>query len=471
MIKVRNRYSSALLINLFALAHAITAIITRWLNYTDDVLLTILTIAMIVILAIRHRLNTKTAAAITFLGCFAGYAAGSYGERAAFLIFHNEALAAAITTIIITEIIGWGTYFFGEMMWDDTQKSTSWSPTSKQILAFAFVILILRIIYIQIFSSAYFATGGIHFEFQRIFANTPAVLFLICSNVILTSLTKHNSHYKKNSVFSLRHLLITIAALCISFIVAYITHLKCTNPSGLKVYDTSSSIFNLSFLRLFAAAILLDTIIYGILRLIAFASTANAEIGRQKEKKHIAQFRYNRLKTQINPHFLFNSLNILDYLVQEEETERASNFIRKLAGTYRYMLQTEDKKVVTIEEELDFVRKYIDLLKERFVVGLIVNIDLPQRVMNKNIIPCSLQLLVENATKHNTVNESEPLIIDIYTKNKYLIVTNNIKPKLTRPNSTGKGLKNIQQQYNDITNLEIKIKHTETEFTVYLPLF
>lgn len=472
--KTHKEYSSTLIINLFALAHALTAIMARLVQYTDDVPLTLLTIAMIVILSIRHRLDTKTAAIITFLGCFAGYAAGSYGEKLTLLIINNEAIASGLTTAIITEITGWMIYIFGKVV-KNQKKEPVWSLTTKHILIIATIVLLLRISYTILFNTSYFADEGIHFEFQRIFNNTPAVLFLICSNIIFASLThrkiqnepsaqKNQSKEKLKDYPVYRLAKIIFITLIIAFIVALITFYNLSEYFGYKI-------FSLAFLRVFAAAILLNIILYGVLRLAAFASVANAEIGFQKEKKHMAQYRYNRLKTQINPHFLFNSLNILDYLVQEEETERASNFIHKLAGTYRYMLQTEDKKVVTIKEELDFARKYIDLLKERFIVGFIINVNIPEDQLNRFVIPCTLQLLIENAIKHNAVNKDNPLIINISIKNNHLVVQNNLCPKLTRPNSTGKGLKNIQQQYNDIAGKEVTIIHSPTEFVVSLPLF
>ena len=134
---------------------------------------------------------------------------------------------------------------------------------------------------------------------------------------------------------------------------------------------------------------------------------------KEREKANMAQYRYIKLKHQVNPHFLFNSLNILDCLICEECTERASSYTHKLAGVYRYMLKSEDEMVVPLRDELVFVNLYVDLLKERFPVGFNVETEVPESLLARYVLPCSIQLLIENAIKHNTVSEDNPLTIRI----------------------------------------------------------
>ena len=176
------------------------------------------------------------------------------------------------------------------------------------------------------------------------------------------------------------------------------------------------------------------------------------------------------LQAQINPHFLFNSLNILDFLVQEGEKERAGAFIRKLADCYRYMLKTEDESVVSLRDELDFAHKYSDLLSERFDQGLIIHYEIGEEALSRLVVPCCLQLLIENATKHNVVNAEKPLTVRIGIEGNMLYVSNNLQPRLSTQASTGKGLKNIRQQYLDISTRDIAIDENETTFTVTIPL-
>ena len=118
------------------------------------------------------------------------------------------------------------------------------------------------------------------------------------------------------------------------------------------------------------------------------------ELERLELQQNLDHARLEMLKSQVNPHFLFNSLNILDYLVQEGQTERASAFIRKLADSYRYMLKTEDEPLVTLQEEIDFAHKYSELLQERFASGFTVHYQIDDQLLNRSIIPCCLQLLI-----------------------------------------------------------------------------
>jgi LytS/YehU family sensor histidine kinase len=189
-----------------------------------------------------------------------------------------------------------------------------------------------------------------------------------------------------------------------------------------------------------------------------------------KEEANLAQYRYLKLKRQVNPHFLFNSLNILDCLVCDEKNEEASLYIHKLAGIYRYMIKSEDYELVPLREEMEFVGQYIDLLKLRFPEGFDVIIDVPQEQMARFVLPCSIQLLIENATKHNAVSIDKPLVIKIKAEADKICVSNNLVPKITVSSSTGLGQKYISQQYQDLSGKSIDIRKTEDEYFVTLPL-
>ena len=188
------------------------------------------------------------------------------------------------------------------------------------------------------------------------------------------------------------------------------------------------------------------------------------------EKAHQAQFRYHRLKQQVNPHFLFNSLNVLDYLIQEQPREDASRYTHKLAEVYRYMIRSEDETTVRLREEMDFVSQYIDLLKVRFPEGLDVQVDIPEEAMARSVVPCCVQLLIENATKHNAVHPDTPLHIKVSATGSKVVVSNNRIPKLTQAASTGLGLQYIRQQYHDLSGKSIVVRADEQNYTVTLPL-
>ena len=204
--------------------------------------------------------------------------------------------------------------------------------------------------------------------------------------------------------------------------------------------------------------------------MVNYAFKARRQMQEERSKANLAQYRYLILKKQVNPHFLFNSLNVLDCLVCEGQQEQASSFIHKLAGMYRYLIKSEDEDLVPLSDELEFVNQYIDLLSVRFPKGLQVNIDIPEECRSRFILPCSLQLLIENATKHNAVCPENPLIVDIVAEGEVIKVSNNVIPKVVSAPSTGVGQKYIRQQYLDLSGKEIKIDSNSLRYEVSLPL-
>ena len=209
---------------------------------------------------------------------------------------------------------------------------------------------------------------------------------------------------------------------------------------------------------------------YCLVFMANYALTAQSKMQVERGKANMAQYRYMKLKQQVNPHFLFNSLNILYCLVCEEQSEKASEYIHKLAGIYRYMIKSEDDDIVLMRDELSFVQQYIDLLHIRFPEGFRVEMDVPESQMNRYVLPCALQLLIENATKHNAVNKDTPLVIRVQADDTHVWVENNIVPKVGKVESTGLGLKYLKQQYLDISGEKIAIEHTDRIFKVTLPL-
>ncbi|MDB2385569.1 2TM domain-containing protein [Polaribacter sp.] len=179
--------------------------------------------------------------------------------------------------------------------------------------------------------------------------------------------------------------------------------------------------------------------------------------------------KFESLKNQLDPHFLFNSLNVLTSLIGENPN-LAEKFTTKLSKIYRYVLEQRNKDLVPIEEELKFAKTYMELLGMRFEDA--VKFNIPDTIDNNElkIVPLSLQLLLENAVKHNVVSTSKPLAISIYQENNYLIIENNINPKEAIGKSTKVGLQNIADRYGLITNKGVKIEKNNKTFKVSLPL-
>lgn len=197
---------------------------------------------------------------------------------------------------------------------------------------------------------------------------------------------------------------------------------------------------------------------------------AQRDYKQEKRKRHEAQYSYDRLKTQIEPHFLFNSLNTLSSIVDTGNNQDAKLFIQKLSAIYRYLLDTEDEHLVFLSEELQFVDQYASLMRIRFPEGLSIQVEIGQESSSRYVIPCSIQLLVENAIKHNVVSAREPLSIRITLEGDYLVVSNNLNPKLTSQPSTGNGQRYIRQRYHDEVEREVVIEKSQTEYIVKLPL-
>ncbi len=179
--------------------------------------------------------------------------------------------------------------------------------------------------------------------------------------------------------------------------------------------------------------------------------------------------KYESLKSQIDPHFLFNSLNVLTSLISENP-KQAEKFTTKLSKVYRYVLEQKNKDLVSLDEELHFAKTYMELLKMRFENA--VSFEIPEKANNPDlkIIPLSLQLLLENTIKHNVVTEENPLKVSIKEENGYLVISNNFNPKTTFEKSTKVGLKNIIDRYNLLTFKKVTIDKSSALFIVKIPL-
>lgn len=207
-----------------------------------------------------------------------------------------------------------------------------------------------------------------------------------------------------------------------------------------------------------------------VLLMTAYVLTSKRNVELEKKMKFEALYNYERLKQQITPHFLFNSLNSLDSIVTSGHPEAASHFIHMLSGIYRYLIENEDERLVYLEDELRFVNMYVDLMKVRFPEGLEVETSIRAEDLNRFVIPCSIQLLVENATKHNAISPERPLRIRISVEDGEIRVTNNLNPKISSQPSTGNGQRYIRQRYRDEAGKEITVLQDAGYYTVKLPL-
>ena len=197
---------------------------------------------------------------------------------------------------------------------------------------------------------------------------------------------------------------------------------------------------------------------------------SESEMVRNEQlEKAKAQAELEALKNQIDPHFIFNSLNTLSHLI-EDNPVKAKQFNDNMAEVYRYILHNKKKGLVLLREEIIFLQDYFSLLKIRFEEAVQLNLHIPDELFDLYLIPpISLQILIENAIKHNEFSDDGPLIIDISLDNDLLIVNNDVKKKILRKPSPGIGLYNLNERYKLLTNKSIDIKD-EKQFSVMLPV-
>lgn len=211
------------------------------------------------------------------------------------------------------------------------------------------------------------------------------------------------------------------------------------------------------------------TEVLSLLLVMFFAAILYGLAMGEREKSHRADLRYEILKNLVNPHFLFNSLNILDGLVAPDN-EAARDYIRRLAALYRYMTVHEGEEIVKLSEERQFAKNYMDLMRVRFPGAIETSVTVRDEELHTRIVPCSIQILLENAVKHNAFSPEHPLRVSITTETGWVIVHNNIQPRNPAPPSTGVGLQYIQSRYQDICDRDVEIIRGPDTFTVRVPL-
>jgi LytS/YehU family sensor histidine kinase len=266
-------------------------------------------------------------------------------------------------------------------------------------------------------------------------------------------------HQNKKRIISEIFLTI-IATLATTFILDFIFYLIFKNEGRPMVVADNY------FISLTATAFVLS--VYE--SLFFFEKYRSALITAEELKKENLKSQLESLKHQVNPHFLFNSLNTLSSLVDEDK-EASVKFIRKMAEVYRYLLQSNEKSLIALQDELNFMEAYVYMLKMRFgdSFELEMDIDASHRLML--MAPLTLQLLIENAVKHNEVSKANPLKITIQSaSNNFLLIRNEIHPKQIVAKSSGMGLKNIVHRYELLGYDQVSVSIVENQFEVRIPL-
>lgn len=371
------------LIHIFAVLHASVCLACNFLNIADDLMLTLLTMFLVLLICLRWRMSPMFVGIAAITVNIAGYFVGM-GLAMFFGLFSlHEVIVNPIATFICTELIGWTTELIASR-YSARHETSSAAPDSK----------------------------------------------------------------------SMRNLLVVFVAI----IVLRLTLIFVQNGADVP--------------RKFLIEMILDYVFSCVIIvwMAEYAVQSREAAEKAAAEANLAYYRYMKLKQQVNPHFLFNSLNSLDYLILEKTPDEASAYTHKLASVYRYLINSEEEKTVPLREEMEFMNSYLDLQKLRFPKGLRVEVDIPEEDLQRSVVPCSVQLLLENAMKHNSVTEENPLVVRIHTTKNSVVVTNNLVPKLTTVQSSGLGLRYLRQQYKDISGKSVIVKPTEDTYTVIIPL-
>ena len=221
-----------------------------------------------------------------------------------------------------------------------------------------------------------------------------------------------------------------------------------------------------------SASILITYLIMGIYESIYFYTQLKQSIEEKEAVKRLhLQSQWENLRNQVNPHFLFNSLNTLLNIVHKDP-DKAESFIKKLSMLYRFILESRKDPLIPLREELELARSYAFLQKERFWPNLDVQINVEEKFLNKMVVPLALQILIENAIKHNVISNKKPLKVEISIdqENNQIIVKNNLQRKRQIIHSTKVGLENLQKRYQFFSKQPLTVRGEEGTFIVSLPI-
>ena len=313
--------------------------------------------------------------------------------------------------------------------------------------------------------------NGEEFDYSTLF-NRPSkttelalqlFYYLVVSFIMLSILTSVRRRYTPGRF--VRHCIWCVLAAAALYMVAPVTEWRSgrimLNCMGDHIFD-----YMLLLKCSFAVAV---SMLYGWVYVLNSKQQA-VVMENERLKNENLTTRYNMLVGQINPHFFFNSLNSLAMLVREKHDDKALTYIDQLSYTFRYIIQNGQSTLMTLDEELKFIEAYSYLFEIRYADKLFFDIDVDDKYRSWTLPALSLQPLIGNAVKHNTITRSKPFHISIRTENGWLVVSNPKVPKLEPEPSTGIGLENLRNRWHLITGRDIEIIDTDKEFVVRMPL-
>lgn len=327
----------------------------------------------------------------------------------------------------------------------------------KQFSIILIICYILMVVLNYTFSKHF---EGFDFFAAFIIVFTYTLSIYVANTFILSDYYLKREKNKRNILMG--GFLVNILTLFVVFVINIIGNLIYSDFEIITSFKSSlrTAVFSGWF------SMTITTIVYIVLLI---RRKDKIEVNQQKTIAVKATTSFESLKNQLDPHFLFNSLNVLSALI-EENPAKAQEFTVSLSKVYRYVLDQKDKNLITVEEELNFAKLYVSLLKVRFEDAILVHFSDTLDFTNYKIVPLSLQLLLENAVKHNIISDKKPLKIEIFKEGDFIVVQNSFQKKQTFEKTSGIGLQNIINRYQLVSNEEIEIIQNNEFYKVKLPL-
>src|SRR5690606_38470505 len=324
-----------------------------------------------------------------------------------------------------------------------------------------------------------FLTGSVIFAFftpektietyllNILIAGVYSVTIALGNGMVNSYLSRHFSWVEQTKT---RAILGIVATIVVNFILVlfcnYINLIVIQKREFTGFFTGNMGFFNWLGINI---ALLISAILHAKGFIEEWKKSTRKEVVEQKLIARSANAQFESLKNQLDPHFLFNSLNVLSALI-DENPHQAQYFTGAMSKIYRYVLEQKDKELVTVEEEIDFAKPYCELLETRFEDSVSFRFDVAEQDLQSFVVPLSLQLLLENCIKHNFATSQNPLFVKIYSENGFLFIENNLQAREQVKESAGIGLSNIVQRYALLTSENVFIEKSADFFRVKIPI-
>lgn len=297
-----------------------------------------------------------------------------------------------------------------------------------------------------------------------IFTPEAAVATLLAVSLLFWVIGFFIWYWQKSDVFNTVEMMKIFG----SSILVYILAMQTIGLIIAYAFGNIERNFNIETVSRSTLSYLLEGFVYGSFFLAYYYYDKNKKHQAQLIAYHqaFAEVRVRQLKTQLNPHFLFNNLNILDQLIDEDKN-KASEFLNEFAEIYRYVLQASDKKLVTVDEELVFARRYFKLINHKYGAAYQLHVENPSR--DGYIVPLTLQLLIENAVQHNLGTVVKPVNIKVKVAAQ-IVLSNTYIPKRDAKPKSGRALNNLKEQYKILVDSPVEVHKSDYEFAVIIPI-